>query len=143
MNRPSAVHAPSPLTGELIEIPSTTTAELEQSLDAVESQLARLADALLQRDLRAIDIESSELHRSLARAVEHFSSEARNGPIPPSLRRRLASTSGQVAAQRESFARATAALDRAIDILLPRETPSLYGAQGGRPRQSLGGMIQA
>ena len=41
--------------------------------------------------------------------------------MPPALRRRLASASGQVAAQRESLARATAALDRAIDVLLPRE----------------------
>jgi hypothetical protein len=48
-----------------------------------------------------------------------------------------------VAAQRESFARATAALDRAIDVLLPREAPSLYGAYGSNQRGTLGGSIQA
>lgn len=143
MNRPSADNVPSAPAGELIEVAPTANAELEQCLAAVESRLSRLADALMQRDLPAIDLESSELHRSLAHAVEHFSKQARNGPIPAALRRRLASTSGNVAAQRESFARATAALDRAIDVLLPRETPALYGAHGGRTRQTLGGVIQA
>ena len=38
--------------------------------------------------------------------------------------------SSQVAAQRESFARATAALDRAIDVLLPREAGGVYSAHG-------------
>lgn len=37
--------------------------------------------------------------------------------------------SGLVASQRESLARATAALDRAIDVLMPRSAPaSVYGA---------------
>jgi len=36
--------------------------------------------------------------------------------------------SGLVASQRESLARATAALDRAIDVLMPRSSPaSVYG----------------
>ena len=116
---------------------------LEATLAAVELRLSGLAEALHQRDLGAIDEQSAELHRALARAVDHFAVAARSGPIPIALRRRLAHTSGHVAAQRETFARATAALDRAIDVLLPREAPSLYGAKGGAPRGSLGGYIQA
>ena len=100
---------------------------LEQALAAVELRLARLADALLQRDLGAVDLESVALHGALASAVDHFSSAARHGPIPIALRHRLARTSGHVAAHRESFARATAALDRAIDVLLPREAGTAAG----------------
>jgi len=59
------------------------------------------------------------------------------------LRRRLASASGQVAAQRESLARATAALDRAIDVLLPRDVPALYNAIGGSDRGLRGGSLEA
>src|SRR3990167_7418085 len=93
---------------------------LEETLAAVETRLAALGEALLARDAAAIDSHATELHRALARAVDHFTSAARSGTVPPTLRRRLASASGQVAAQRESLARATAALDRAIEVLMPR-----------------------
>jgi hypothetical protein len=43
------------------------------------------------------------------------------------LRNRLVKASGQVAAQRESLLRATVALDRAIDALMPRENAPVYG----------------
>ena len=52
--------------------------------------------------------------------------------------------SSQVAAQRESFARATAALDRAIDVLLPREVAAVYSPRGAAERSAPhGGSIQA
>ena len=43
---------------------------------------------------------------------------------------------GQVAAQREALARATASLDRAIDVLIPDLAPAhaLYSAAGGAAR---------
>jgi hypothetical protein len=116
--------------------------ELENTLAAVELRLAGLGEALRARDSAAIDLHATELHRALAKAIDHFSLAARSGSVPPALRSRLASASGEVAAQRESLARATAALDRAIDVLLPREHSSLYSTSGGadRPR---GGVIQA
>jgi len=67
----------------------------------------------------------------------------RSGAVPPTLRRRLASASGQVAAQRESLARATAALDRAIEVLMPSDTPGLYSSLGGQDRAIRGSVIQA
>src|ERR1043165_7762090 len=72
---------------------------LEDTLAVVEGRLAALGEALRARDAAAIDNHSSELHRALARAVDHFTHAARSGPVPPALRRRLASASGQVAAQ--------------------------------------------
>jgi hypothetical protein len=49
-----------------------------------------------------------------------------------------------VAAQRESLARASASLDRAIDVLLPGNTErAAYSANGMAERAALGGMIRA
>ena len=109
----------------------------------VEASLAALGEALRARDPIAIDRDASGLQSALTRAVDDFAQAARSGPIPPALRHRLASASGQVAAQRESLARATAALDRAIDVLIPVQTPSLYSAQGATHRSTRGGVIQA
>jgi len=108
--------------------------ELEVRLTAVESRLAALGNALRARDPVAIDLQASELHRALAAAVSHFSHAARSGPVPPALRDRLAQASSEVVAQRESLARATAALDRALDVLLPREGAGLYSIYGAADR---------
>ncbi|MEO6897000.1 MAG: hypothetical protein ABI218_10210 [Caldimonas sp.] len=108
--------------------------ELEARLTAVEGKLAALGNALRARDPADIDLHAGELHRALAIAVSHFSDAAKSGPLPVALRNRLATASGQVAAQRESLARATAALDRAIDVLLPRDSMALYSAYGGADR---------
>jgi hypothetical protein len=129
---PPQPHAPEPIDPGL-----------EDALGCVEQQLAALGAALHARDTGAIDIHATELHRALSRAVDHFAQAARSGPLSPALRRRLASASGQVAAQRESLARATAALDRAIEVLIPQETPALYSAYGSSDRNLRGGVIQA
>lgn len=129
----SPSHGPAP----------TPEAELEVTLAAVEARLTALGVALLESNTPEIDAQASELHRALARAVEHFSHAARNGALPAPLRERLMRASSQVAAQRESFARATAALDRAIDVLMPSEAPALYSAQGAAERSRRGGSLQA
>lgn len=109
---------------------------LEVTLSAVESRLADLGEALRVGDLAAIDTHSADLHMALAKAVDTFCAAVRVGPVAPALRRRLVSASGQVAAQRESLARATSALDRAIDVLMPRESASVYSATGGSRRSN-------
>src|SRR5438128_508738 len=81
-------------------------------------------------DARAIETEAGQLHRALAAAIDHFGRAARSGGVPAPLRQRLAVAGGQVAAQREALARATAALDRAIDVLLPERAGSGYAARG-------------
>ena len=124
--------------------PTVAGAELEATLSAVEIRLHALGVALLERNSADIDLHSSELHRALARAVDHFPRAARHGTLPAPLRQRLMRASSQVAAQRESFARATAALDRAIDVLLPREAATIYSPQGAAERTaSRGGSVQA
>jgi hypothetical protein len=53
------------------------------------------------------------------------------------------SASGQVAAQRESLARATAALDRAIEVLMPPpEAPAVYSAYGTSQRAVRSSVVQ-
>ena len=109
-------------------------AGLERTLSAVETRLAALGDALRTRDLAGIDRHATELHVALAAAVDTFCIAVRSGPVSPDLRRRLVAASGQVAAQRESLSRATSALDRAIDVLMPREASAVYGAPGDTRR---------
>ncbi|KNZ34470.1 MAG: hypothetical protein AD742_03210 [Methylibium sp. NZG] len=107
---------------------------LEDTLSAVEMRLAALSEALRTRDLGGIDRQAVELHGALATAVDTFCIAVRSGPVSPALRSRLVAASGQVAAQRESLARATSALDRAIDVLMPREAPAVYAAAGSAKR---------
>ncbi len=111
-------------------------AELERPLQGVEDSLTALGLALHQRDAQAVDRVAAELHAALAAAVDHFARAARSGGVPPQLRQRLARASGQVAAQREALARATASLDRAIDVLMPAHPghAALYSATGGAER---------
>jgi hypothetical protein len=121
--------------------------ELEQPLQAVEDCLAALGVALTRQDTRAVDEVAAQLHAALAAAVDHFARAARAGGVPPRLRQRLAVASGQVAAQREALARATASLDRAMDVLMPvRAAPAagLYGALGNSDRNgACGGSLLA
>jgi hypothetical protein len=123
--------------------PAAPPSDLETALVAVEQRLGALGVALCVRDTVGIDLHASELHRALASAVDQFALAARSGSVPPALRQRLASTSGQVAAQRESLARATAALDRAIDVLMPRDHAALYSTFGSAERGGRGGSVQA
>ncbi len=121
----------------------TGGAGLEDMLGAVELRLADLGEALRARDLAGIDSHAASLHMALAAAVDNFCIALRSGPVSPALRRRLVTASGQVAAQRESLARATSALDRAIDVLMPRDAPTLYSNAGESKRDRLGAGLRA
>lgn len=122
-------------------------ADLERPLKGVEDCLTALGLALHRSDAQAVERVAAELHAALAAAVDHFGRAASSGGVPPVLRQRLAQASGQVAAQREALARATASLDRAIDVLMPRPQGgpvSLYSQAGGSDRlASPGGSLLA
>ena len=112
---------------------SLPNASLESLLAAVETELSDLGSALHRRDSSAIEQHAQALRVALERAVDGFSRAARGSQgVPPALRHRLMNASGEVAAQRESLARATVALDHAMDVLMPAGAGSsnLYGAQG-------------
>ena len=107
-------------------------AELEPLVASVEQRLGALTDSLRERDIPAIEQQAQELHRALARAVESFMHVARHGGVPEPMRLRLSHASAQLARQREAMARATAALDRAIEVLMPGDRPNgrVYSAKG-------------
>lgn len=121
-------------------------AELETALGEVERQLDALGQALKNHDPAATELAATELHRALTHAVRHFGNAGQGG-VPPALRRRLAMATGLVAAQRDAVARATALLDRAIDVLLPAAstaaTPAVYSAYGSPQRSPTSGLTQA
>lgn len=136
----------SPEAKALEEASAKAASQLLEGLIArVETHLAALGEALRQRDSQGIETHATELHKALAHAMDGFTQAARRGPVPRPLRHRLAQASGQLAAQRESLARATAALDRAIDVLMPRPHggASVYSAQGLTGSLKGGGSIQA
>jgi hypothetical protein len=123
-----------------------TPPALEAPLADVEARLAALGQALQAQDAGGVETEAAALHAALAAAVEHFARAARSGGVPPSMRQRLALAGGRVAAQREALARATAALDRAIDVLLPPPAGpsalySLRGLRGDQRPASTGAIV--
>lgn len=120
------------------------TTDLESALAGVEARLAELAEALKVHDANATELASNALHRALTVAVDRSSRAARNGGMPPALRRRLAIAGGQVAALREAIARATMSLDKSIEILLPEAAKApVYGAQGNPWRAASSGVAEA
>ena len=127
-------------------LPPTRSIEaLEASLQAVETHLSALGAALRDRDANGIERHAAELHRALAAAIHRFSHASRQPMgVPQPLRQRLALASGQVAAQRESLARATAALDRAIDVLMPSPLPpTVYSTAGHSERPATTSFVHA
>lgn len=129
---------------ESVSQAAANAAQLERPLQAVEEQLVALGTALHRQDVAAVDAAAAQLHVALAAAVDHFTLAARQGGVPAPLRQRLAQASGQVAAQREALARATASLDRAIDVLIPRSAPAtLYSSYGATERHGGGGSLLA
>jgi exonuclease VII large subunit len=124
---------------------NAAAAELEPLVAQVELRLGALADAMRERDVHALEQQAQELHRALARAVECFMHAARHGGVPEPMRLRLARASAQLARQREGLARATAALDRAIDVLMPSAAPvgKVYTAKGLSEPLRHGGTLSA
>ena len=118
-----------------------TVARLEPSVMRLELRLGELAATLCRRDVNAIEAAATALHKALAAAIQDFRTAAVQGGVPPQLRQRLVSASGQVAAQREALARATASLDRAIDVLLPGcVSQPVYDPYGTTTRLGQGGV---
>ena len=126
--------------------PVPRNSELEPLLAAIETRLTELAGAIRADDVQQIETSATALHRALAQAASHFARAANQGGVPAPLRRRFAAAGAQVAVQRESLARATAALDRAMDALMPgmgTKPASVYSASGSAGHERSGGWTTA
>jgi hypothetical protein len=124
---------------------SVAGADLEPLVANVEQRLGALYDSLRESDVQAIEQQANELYRALVRAVECSMHAARHGGVPEPLRMRLSQASAQLARQREALSRATAALDRAIDVLMPGALPAnrVYSAKGLAPSMQRSGGLNA
>lgn len=121
--------------------PVPPSATLEHAIATIESRLEALGAALRDRDAPAIEAGAIELQRALASAVHRFNHSAKSlVGLAPQLRHRLATAIAQVAAQRECLVRANAALDRAVDVLMPSAQPAAaYAASGNSMRAANSG----
>ena len=118
-----------------VAAPATSPATLEHAVASLEKGLATLGQALFDRDPLHIESASDGLQRALSVALAEFQKAARDGHVPPELRRRLMRAGGDIAAQRDALSRAAASLDRAIDVLLPDSRPlPVYEARLGASR---------
>ena len=134
MPAPSAGVAVSPISPVPAAGAGVSDNELEAVLQRLEQHLDDLQTALGARDMPCIELHAAELQRALVQAIERFHRAARARTTPLELRRRLALAGAQVAAQRDALARATAALDRAIDVLMPSSgTRAVLGRRHARP----------
>jgi len=133
---------PAPLPHGLHQ-PAPDTAGLEQALSQVETAIDALTLALQQADGTQVELASLDLRAAMGSAMTHFAQVARRGTMPPALRQRLALASAKLVVQRDAVGRQSAALDQAIDILIPREQPAATYTPHGNGRGGPGRVIAA
>lgn len=101
----------------------------EAALLRLEQQLEALQAALGTRDGAAIQQQAAAVQQALTQLIEQRTGAARHDAAP-AMRQRLARAVAQVGAQRDALARAGAALDRAIAVLVPGAGEAIYSARG-------------
>ncbi|MBP8144218.1 hypothetical protein [Pseudorhodoferax sp.] len=106
-------------------------------LTELEAALSMVQQALSTRDARLLEQQAGRVQALMQQGLEM----ARGHALDPEWRRRLAACGAQMAAQRQALFRATSALDRAIEVLMPAETSGsgLYGESGRSLRQRSSG----
>jgi predicted negative regulator of RcsB-dependent stress response len=120
-------------------------APLDEAVAQIEGHVAALSAALRDRDAIALEAATQTLQRTLAASIHRFAAAARAaGGVPLPMQRRIAVIGGQVSAQREQLARASAALERALTVLAAgAPQASTYGQAGHNERAGTGGFISA
>jgi hypothetical protein len=105
--------------------------DLEQAITQIEAHVAALGATLRARDAAALEAASQTLQRTLAASVQRFAAAARAaGGVPLPLRRRIALINGQLGAHREQLVRGSAALERAMTLLIPAGAAPAYASSG-------------
>jgi len=128
-------------------LPSTAAQEdiapvapAQATLALLDEQLTALSQALQGRDAQALQAAADQLVAALDAAGPVLREP---GALTPTLRRQLAYAVGRVAAHREALARATASVDRAIEVLLPAPAAATYSAAGYNERALAAGSAWA
>lgn len=115
----------------------TAKDSLPPQLAELEAALSLVQQALLQRDPALLELHAAQVQGLLAQALA--SARSPGAHLPAALRERLAKAGAQLAAQRQALGRATASLDRALDVLMPAEPVGLYAQSGRALRQRSSG----
>lgn len=128
-------------SGKMNEV-AVRAAPLATTLSLLDEQLTALSTALQGRDAQALQAAADHLVAALEAAGPVLREP---GALTPTLRRQLAYAVGRVAAHREALARATASVDRAIEVLLPAPVPAAgtYSAAGYAERAATTGSAWA
>jgi len=101
----------------------------------IEHHLGLLDAAFISGDAHAIEQQSLQLQRSLADSLVAFRQAEHRGTrsLPGELLQRLKLAQARIQAQQVAVHRATASIDRTLNVLFPREENSTYGALGQSP----------
>ena len=120
----------------------TETQQIHRRLEHIEDRLQRLSAALRGTDAVAIEEATLALRQVLGQAMSDLRPAIKGSGISATLRNRILLADAEVAAQREAVARAAAALDRAVNLLMPSQAPA-YDANGSAQRPGSLGSISA
>lgn len=115
---------------------------VHRRLEQIELRLRGLSDALRGTDAAALDEAAIALRKALGQAIGDLRPAVTDSGISATLRNRILLAEAEVTAQREALARATAALERAIGLLLPN-TAAAYEASGSGQRPPSLGSVTA
>ena len=124
-------------------VSSVASADIDAALRRLEQHLDDLQASLSTRDLPGIEQHAGALQRALSLVAAPLTRAARQGQAPLALQRRLGVASVRVAAQRDALARATAALERAVHVLMPAADSALYSASGAAQHLRSAASLQA
>ncbi len=117
--------------------------EADSALLKLEQKLQLVSAALREADAPALEAAVLQLQAELLRLAQRLNAPGRRGRVlPADLRQRLVQASAEVTAQREALARASATMNRAMQVLMPA-SPVAYGAQGADVRPTSTGSLLA
>ena len=104
---------------------------LNQTLEAVEAQLAAVSAAMVAMDADTLEKSSLQL-RQAAVQLTHALDGARGQALPSGMSLRLQKVSEQLAMQRDNLARVAALVERQVaSFLPPTDNTSTYGKAAG------------
>ena len=116
--------------------------EIDAALQQLDARLQALGEALRLHHADTVASEAAALQRALAALRRSLRDDG--GALAPPLRSRAARAAGQIAAQREAVARRSAAIGRALDLLLPPTVARVaYSVAGLNERGAHPGALQA
>ncbi|MDE2592709.1 MAG: hypothetical protein KGL57_00615 [Burkholderiales bacterium] len=109
--------------------------DLSAHVSDIEQCLSALDAALVSGESAAIEEVGQRLQRSLADSLAAFRHATHEGktPLSPELKQRLMLAQSRITAQQALVHRSGAAIERTLNILLPREESPTYGAPGQGP----------